>query len=95
MNGIFIHKLKTDPEYYRGLESGDKTFEIRYNDRAFQKGDLLHLQPWDKGSYVEPYKGLIFQITYVCTYQQKEGWVVLGIKPVDKDGADVLRGLKS
>jgi len=78
-----VHELKIDVEFFRAVECGDKTFEIRYNDRGYQKGDIVQLRPWKGSYYVEPYKGLTFIITYVIGYQQKDGWVVFGIKPVE------------
>lgn len=38
-----IHKLKTWPQYWDAVKSGDKTFEVRRDDRGFQKGDILEL----------------------------------------------------
>ena len=76
-----VHELKTDIEFFRANQSGDKMFEIRYNDRGYQKGDIVILMPYSQGKPVEPYHGLRFVITYVIGYQQKEGWVVFGIKP--------------
>lgn len=37
------HDLKVAPEYMSALVSGDKTFEVRRNDRGFQRGDTLRL----------------------------------------------------
>lgn len=37
------HVLKTIEPYFSAVLSGDKTFEIRRNDRGFQKGDTLVL----------------------------------------------------
>lgn len=37
------HTLKVVPPYFEALLDGTKTFEIRANDRAFQKGDRLVL----------------------------------------------------
>ena len=37
------HCLKIWPEHYHNVKSGTKTFEIRKNDRAFQKGDKVVL----------------------------------------------------
>lgn len=37
------HILKTVEPYFSLVASGDKTFEVRRNDRAFQKGDVLTL----------------------------------------------------
>lgn len=36
-----IHKLKIGNEYLLRLLDGTKTFEIRYNDRDYQVGDIL------------------------------------------------------
>ena len=75
------HDLKTLPEYYIALESGEKTFEVRFNDRNFKKYDVLHLQ-----EFVPPetYTGreMKFEVTYVLDNSDfcKEGYVVLGIK---------------
>ncbi len=76
------HELKIDPLYYDALMSGNKTFEIRYNDRQYQKGDALLLRPfWKKEHcYDSTRKEIITTITYVSTYNQKDGWCVLGIK---------------
>lgn len=40
------HKLKTWPEYFAQLRRGEKTFELRENDRDFKVGDILELQEW-------------------------------------------------
>lgn len=41
------HVLKSWPEFFQALESGEKTFELRRNDRDFKVGDELVLQEWD------------------------------------------------
>lgn len=37
------HTLKLPEPYFSAVLSGDKTFEARRNDRAFQRGDTLVL----------------------------------------------------
>lgn len=37
------HTLKTVEPYFSAVLNGDKTFEIRRNDRAYQRGDRLVL----------------------------------------------------
>ena len=48
------HALKTLPIYFDAALRGDKTFEVRKNDRDFQTGDTLILKEWDP-TRVEPY----------------------------------------
>jgi hypothetical protein len=38
------HELKTLPAYYDPVARGEKTFEVRRDDRGFQKGDTLILR---------------------------------------------------
>ncbi len=42
------HHLKCAAPYFDAIERGDKTFEIRKNDRAFQAGDTLILERVDE-----------------------------------------------
>lgn len=42
------HTLKTIQPYFGEVESGNKNFEVRKDDRNFQKGDILFLQEYDK-----------------------------------------------
>ena len=41
------HILKVGPAYMDALIDGSKTFEVRRNDRAFQRGDTLILWEYD------------------------------------------------
>lgn len=72
------HDLKILPEFFRAVVDGRKRFEIRKNDRNFAEGDALILREFD---------GLIFtgrhlqcRVTYRTTFEQKPGFVVLGIE---------------
>ncbi|MEO0859200.1 MAG: DUF3850 domain-containing protein [Pseudomonadota bacterium] len=40
------HILKTWPEYWDAVQRGDKTFEVRKDDRGYAVGDVLILQRW-------------------------------------------------
>jgi hypothetical protein len=77
------HALKTWPTFFKDVESGLKSFEIRKADRNFQLGDTLLLQEFDpeKKSYTgQEWQG---HITYVFTdeaFGLKKGYVLLGIK---------------
>ena len=46
------HELKCWPEFFGPLNSGDKTAELRLNDRNFQVGDILILREWEPTTQV-------------------------------------------
>ena len=44
------HELKVWPEFWPALASGEKTFELRKDDRGFRAGDILWLREWSKAA---------------------------------------------
>jgi len=56
------HNLTIAPEHYNNVAAGTKTFEIRVNDRAFQKGDTVTLRLIRDGLYVTDVPDLDFKI---------------------------------
>jgi hypothetical protein len=45
-----VHVLKTWPLFFDAQASGEKTFEVRRNDREFEVGDVLVLRRWNPTS---------------------------------------------
>ena len=87
------HELKIRPKYFKAVVLGDKTFEIRKNDRNFRVGDIIVLHEWnEKCGYTG--KHTLVYITYVMTDTEfvKEGFAVLGIKPCSarQDGSRLI-----
>lgn len=84
------HALKTWPAYFRAVESGDKPFEIRKNDRNYKVGDTLLLQEFNPMSEIgKQYTGneLEFVVTYILlgdeigkNFGVQDGFIVMGIK---------------
>ncbi|MCI8604961.1 MAG: DUF3850 domain-containing protein [Ruminiclostridium sp.] len=76
-----LHKLKIRPKFFKAVISGEKTFEIRRNDRNFKVGDRIELKEYSKKSGFTG-RSAMFDITYVMTDTEfvKKGFAVLGIK---------------
>ena len=88
------HNLKLSLAFCDDILSGEKTFEVRKNDRGFQTGDLIRFIPTDGTSYCssdgtvrEHAKHEISDRRYMIKYILngwgiKNGYVVLGIEEV-------------
>ena len=74
------HDLKIYSEYFRLVWDNKKTFEIRKNDRDFKVGDsiTLHAINRETGEYTGSV--LARRINYMTDFEQKEGYVVLGLE---------------
>lgn len=70
------HKLKIEERYYERLCSGEKTCEVRFDDRDYQVGDILEFDRW------YPFRQH-FQITHIQRWiGLKDGYVCLSIKKI-------------
>ena len=78
------HEIKIREDYIKPILAKEKTFEVRENDRGYQKGDLVKFIPVDRNgiTYSDPIlEEKTYQITYVHSgLGLKEGYVVFGIK---------------
>ncbi len=65
-----LHRIKCWPKYFQPLQIGQKTFEVRINDRDYQVGDSLDIREWSPitESYTERYvvKLITYMIQGVC-----------------------------
>lgn len=76
-----IHELKIESPYFEAVANGYKTFEIRFNDRGYQKGDQVVLKELANLEHTQSFTGrqIKADISYVTNYGQKEGWVVFSL----------------
>lgn len=82
------YKIKLLLNFCDDVLSGDKNFEIRENDRGYQKGDRVVFQPYEPTDpFVKhPISEKVYEITYVLNgWGLKNGYVVFGIREVKND----------
>ncbi len=77
-----IHELKIQEKYWKQIFYGNKTFELRKDDRNYQEGDLInfHVIIGDKPRPT----GAVFKITYILRnvpeYGLSNDYCILGIR---------------
>lgn len=79
------HELKCWPDFFQAIVDGDKTFEVRRNDRGFQAGDVLRLREHDPKKVSHNYTGAEThkRVTYVLSgWGIEPGFVVMGLASV-------------
>lgn len=88
---MYIHELKLQQRFVDPILDKEKQFEIRNNDRCFQKGDRVQFHVvYNDGSElsyrsdkIRDFEFRKFEITYVISgWGLKNGYVVFGFKEV-------------
>ena len=84
-----IHQLKLNVEFADAVLSGEKSFEIRENDRGFQKGDRVQFTVVNpkavfSSCHVDhPLNNKEYEIAYVINgWGLKNGYVAFSINEV-------------
>ena len=80
------HSIKLREDYIEPVISGEKNFEVRENDRGYQKGDLVKFTPISRQG-VQYIDCVLWKKTYEITYVHsglglEKNYVVFGIKEV-------------
>lgn len=81
------HYIKLSHHYADAVLSGQKNFEVRYNDRGYQCGDNVVFTVVDDLGITmsHPLNREAYIITYlVHGYGLDNGWCVFGIKPLKR-----------
>lgn len=83
-----LHILKIDEKWFERICSGQKTSELRFNDRDYQTGDIIALRPVDSDGNIIIMPGSLpaYEITHVLDSNQfpqglHPGYCVLSITP--------------
>lgn len=75
------HELKILPEYFEAVASGEKKFEVRYDDRGYQAGDELILREINR-DYEGSYTGRRIRVNVTYVYRGeycKRGYCIMSI----------------
>lgn len=67
------HYLKTWPKYFDAVARGEKTFELRADDRDYKVGDILVLQRFDPKTSEYTGAEIDKRITYILRGTQFAG----------------------
>ena len=81
------HVIKILEPYADAIVEGRKTFEVRYNDRGYNAGDIVEFDVINDCGVprVHDLYGKEFKITYVHSgLGMREEYVVFGIKEIGK-----------
>ena len=82
------HEIKLKENFALPVLSGEKNFEVRFNDRGYQRGDYVKFNVVGENSLadenlVEQMREKLYEITYVLNgWGIEDGYVVFGIKEV-------------
>ena len=74
------HKLKTWPKFFQAVWDDLKSFEIRFNDRAYEVGDRLLLEEFDPDRNVYTGRVISAAVSYLTAFEQVSGFVVMALK---------------
>ncbi len=83
------HELKLEIAFCDAVFSGEKSFEVRSNDRGFQKTDKIKFTAVKSDNHHllcnHPINGQLFEITYVLSgWGINDGYVVFSIEKVNE-----------
>lgn len=89
---IHRHVLKLDERFAGEVLRGRKRFEVRFNDRCFQRGDEVKFRIVNndgepvKNEIAEELEGRLYRITFVVSgYGLKEGYVAFGFEEIEEN----------
>lgn len=78
------HEIKIGVDFAEAIMAGTKRFEVRRNDRGYQKGDEIVFRVTDRdwNPIDHPLNSEVWEITYVLNgWGLRDGFVAFGIVP--------------
>lgn len=90
ISGMKTHQLKLRIEFCDAVLSGEKSFEIRRNDRGFQRGDRIVFQAVERVDTdlipcPHEINDVLFEIKYIMNgFGLENGFVVMAIEKIGR-----------
>lgn len=85
-NGQKVHHIKLGASFFGEVERGEKTFELRKNDRDYKKGDILEMMEFKDGKNTG--RTVRVLVTYILTEFAglEEGYCIMGTRLLNESG---------
>ncbi len=91
---VRAHEIKTWCLQFQAVLDGDKTFEVRFDDRGYCVGDHLVLREWNHHDKTYTGRVVTARIPYLLTHEDstfgasvKPGYVVMSLSITEPDNA--------
>lgn len=90
-NGQKVHHIKLGASFFGEVERGEKTFELRKNDRDYKKGDILEMMEFKEGKNTG--RTVRVLVTYILTEFAglEEGYCIMGTCLLNENGEPLER----
>lgn len=87
-DGQKVHQIRIGTTFFNDVCNGEKTFELRKNDRGYAKGDILEMMEFTNGKYTG--RSVKVNVTYILEdfAGLKEDYCIMAIKIMDMRGID-------
>lgn len=81
------HEIKCWPEFFDHLASGEKRFELRFDDRGYHAGDILIIKEWLPQDKVFTGRKLRKLVTYLLRdgFALANGYVCMSLDDLRKE----------
>ena len=90
-NGQRVHHIKLGASFFEEVERGEKTFELRKNDRDYKKGDILEMMEFKDGKNTG--RTVRVLVTYILTEFTglEEGYCIMATCLLNENGEPLER----
>ena len=85
-NGKRVHHIKLGATFFKEVASGEKTFELRKNDRGYKKGDILEMMEFKDGKNTG--RTVRVLVTYILEEFAglKDGYCIMATSLMNENG---------